>query len=156
MWIIQAPTSSLFPASLPRIRARSELFNVSVVPPYVKFYTALPVSIVGSYFAQGIFSHVDYMWSYSLTEPTWRIPCLPLLLIIAFRSFFAGVCGRVFSSPGRCVDSVASDQNTAEVFLEQTCSPGGCPKVTVAVTGVVPSSGLPVALRLPIPPKYLL
>ena len=37
------------PSTVPRTRARSELLNVSLVPPRVEFYTALPVSIVGRY-----------------------------------------------------------------------------------------------------------
>ena len=37
------------PSTVPRTRARSELLNVSLVPPRVEFYTALPVSIVGCY-----------------------------------------------------------------------------------------------------------
>jgi hypothetical protein len=92
MWIIQLPTSSLFPALLPCARARSELLNISLVPPRVEFYTALHVSIVGSYFAQGVFSHVDYTWSYSQTKPTLWVPCLPSFcqLIIAFLSFLSG------------------------------------------------------------------
>jgi hypothetical protein len=45
MWIIQSPTSSLFPAFLPSTRAKSKLLNVAFVPPRVKFYTALPVAL---------------------------------------------------------------------------------------------------------------
>jgi hypothetical protein len=37
MWIIQSPTSSLFPALLPRTRARSELLNVSLVSSRVLY-----------------------------------------------------------------------------------------------------------------------
>ena len=37
------------PSTVPCTRARSELLNVSLVPPRVEFYTALPVSIVGRY-----------------------------------------------------------------------------------------------------------
>jgi hypothetical protein len=88
------------PSILPRTKTRSELLNVSLVPPRVKFYTALPVSIVGSYFAQGVFSHVDYTWSYSQTEPT-LFPCLPSFcqLIIAFRRFRRGMTKSVALNP---------------------------------------------------------
>jgi hypothetical protein len=59
-----------------------------LVPPRVEFYKALPILIVGSYFAQGVFSYVDYTWSYSQAEPTWLVPCLPLfcqlLLLVVF------------------------------------------------------------------------
>jgi hypothetical protein len=79
------------PSTEPRTRARSELLNVPLVPPRVKFYTALPVAIDGSYFAQGVFlSHVDCTWSYCQTEPTWWVPCWPsfcllLSLFVIFR-----------------------------------------------------------------------
>lgn len=42
-----------------RTRARSELLNVSLVSSHVKVYTALPVLIVGSCFAQGVLPYAD-------------------------------------------------------------------------------------------------
>lgn len=48
----------LIPSTDRRTRARSKLFNTSLASPCVKFYTVLPVSIVGKYFAQWPLSHI--------------------------------------------------------------------------------------------------
>lgn len=46
IWVIQLLTFSLFPVALPRTRAKSGVFNISLVPPRVEIYTALHVAIV--------------------------------------------------------------------------------------------------------------
>lgn len=72
-------------------RATFKLLNFSLVLPRVRFYTALLVSIVGSYFAQGALSHVECMRIYSLRpNPLVESPigCHYIGLYIAFRYHF--------------------------------------------------------------------
>ena len=58
------------PSTVPRTRARSELLNVSLVPPRVEFYTALLYRLLAAT-NSGSLLPFDYTWILlSQTEPT--------------------------------------------------------------------------------------
>lgn len=85
--IIKSPIASTKRST----RATFKLLNFFLVLPRVRFYTALLVSIVGSYFAQGALSHVECMRIYSLRpNPLVESPigCHYIGLYIAFRYHF--------------------------------------------------------------------
>lgn len=66
----------LIPSTECCTRTRSKLLNASLVSPCVKYDTALSVSIVGRYLAQGDpLPHHLYAGLLSQAKPTGWVPC---------------------------------------------------------------------------------
>lgn len=95
------------PSTNHRTRVRSDLLNVSLVSPRVRFYTALPVLIVGCYLLSRSSLpcrlYVNYL---PQTVPWWPSLCQMVLLFVVSVGVWSNQSS---STPNRCIDSVASD-----------------------------------------------
>lgn len=144
MWTIQLPTCSQFHA--PGVVSKRDP-SFSTPPSYPlasRVYTALGVSITGSYLAQRVISYNDFLRG--LTPPSVGRRYTGFICCFFFSSFSCRSARPNQSvlqpPPSRRIHSISSDENAAEVFffLEglQTWSPGkprsGRAGVTVAVT----------------------
>lgn len=164
MWTIQLPTCSQFHA--PGVVSKRDP-NFPTPPSYrlaSRVYTALGVSITGSYLAQRVISYIDFLRGLTPPPPLVGHRYTKFVCCFFSRRFRVGVHDQIsrFSNhlPSRRIHSISSDENAAEAFfLEglQTWSPGK-PRSGRAGDDCgshcvwFPSSVLSVALMLLIPP----